>query len=370
MLEQGEVASYLLERKLVSAESIVAGDLQIVDVSRRNRNYKVISERGPSYLLKQGISAEGMATLAHEAAVYRLFDAASRTDRLHRYLPRCYGYDAEAHILVLQLLPSACDLREHHVRCGRFSNAIAGALGDALGALRQLKIVYEKRAGSEDRTPQQPPWALSIHRTGLSMFQRMSSASIEFLRMAQQCPDFCERLDRLRQGWREEALIHYDMKWDNCVVSQSDRRRRSKIKIVDWELANIGDPCWDPASVISDYLCFWLLSIPVAGETPPDHLIKLARYPLERLQPAIHTFWRAYVRRLGLGPETAFSELLRTIQYAAVRLIQTAVEQMQVSERLTGHAVYLLQLSLNILCRPHEAVVDLLGEPLRQSRIA
>jgi hypothetical protein len=71
MLTQRAAALYLLERGFVSAESIVESDLVIADASRRNRNFKVISERDTCYLLKQGITADGIETIAREAAVYQ-----------------------------------------------------------------------------------------------------------------------------------------------------------------------------------------------------------------------------------------------------------------------------------------------------------
>ncbi len=52
---------------------------------------------------------------------------------------------------------------------------------------------------------------------------------------------------------------------------------------------------------------------------------------------------------------------MRATRYAAARLIQTGFEQMQHSTHLTGNLVCLLQLSLNIMSRPQEAMVQLLG---------
>ena len=49
MLTQVEVVPYLLQHNLISTASIVESDLLVADASRRNRNFKVISERGPSY---------------------------------------------------------------------------------------------------------------------------------------------------------------------------------------------------------------------------------------------------------------------------------------------------------------------------------
>ncbi len=362
MLAQSEVAPYLLKHRLVSAESIVEGDLVVMDVSRRNRNYKVVSESGSSYLLKQGIGAEGRATLANEAAVYQLLQSDTSTYGLDCYLPRCYGYDPEEHILILELVRNGQDLREYHTSRGRFSTTVAGMLGNALGLLhRQMR---EQRKWSEDghRFSDQPPWVLSVHRADLSLFRHISNANIQVIKIIQRFPEFCEHLDTLRQGWLVETLIHRDLKWDNCIVlAKRGLQRKTGLMIVDWELANRGDPCWDVASVFNDYLSFWLFSIPLTGETPSERFIELTRYPLERMQPAIRSFWQSYVRQMGLSSTVANEWLQRAVRYGATRLVQTAFEQMQMSARLMGNAVCLLQLSLNILRRPQEALVNLLG---------
>jgi hypothetical protein len=362
VLSQSEVVPYLLKRRLVSAESIVEGDLAVMDVSRRNRNYKVFIERGPSYLLKQGVGQEGRATLANEAAVYQLLQSDKSTHGLDCYLPGYYGYDPEEHILILELVRNVKDLREYHLDRGRFSTTVAAILGGALGLLhRQTR---EQRKWSEDghRFSSQPPWVLSVHRTDLGLFLHASNANIQAIKIIQRFPEFGEHLDTLRQGWMVEALIHHDLKWDNCIVlAKSGSQRKTGLMIVDWELATRGDPRWDVGSVLSSYLSFWLLSIPLTGETPPERFIELARYPLEKMQPAIRSFWQSYVRQVGLSAPVASEWLPRAVQYGAARLVQTAFEQMQMSGRLMSNAVCLLQLSLNILRRPQEALVNLLG---------
>jgi hypothetical protein len=82
------------------------------------------------------------------------------------------------------------------------------------------------------------------------------------------------------------------------------------------------------------------------------------------MQPAIRSFWRAYVKRRGTGPGESRELLRRAVRYAAARLIQSALEQMQLRSRLTGNVVCVLQVSLNILQRPEEALTLLLGLPL------
>jgi hypothetical protein len=34
----------------------------------------------------------------------------------------------------------------------------------------------------------------------------------------QNAPGFTERLDSVRETWREEAVLHFDTKWDNYLV--------------------------------------------------------------------------------------------------------------------------------------------------------
>jgi thiamine kinase-like enzyme len=368
VLTQSEVVPYLLKRKLVRTVSIVESDLVVTDVSRRNHNYTVLSERSPSYLLKQGAGPEAKATLAHEAAVYQLLQEEPEYSLLSRYLPRYYGYDSQEGILILELLWNGQSLREYHHK-GRFSTTVARIVGDALGTLHRFARTMGRQLEGQFPFSSQLPWILSIHRPDLNIFQQTSGANIQLVQLIQQFPEIGQHLDELCQQWTTETLIHYDFKWDNCVMSmQTGPGRKRRLAIVDWEMADRGDPCWDVASMFNDYLNFWLLSIPITGETLSEEVLELARYPLERMQPAMSSFWQAYVRRMELRDETADVWLLRTMRYTGARMIQTAFEYMQTSVQLNSTARYMLQLSLNILQQPLEAVVDLLGFPLRPLR--
>jgi aminoglycoside phosphotransferase (APT) family kinase protein len=213
-----------------------------------------------------------------------------------------------------------------------------------------------------------PPSVLSIHRPEPRIFYDISSANVQLIKTVQRSAPLCQALDELRQGWRAQALIHCDIKWDNCIVfARPASKRMTRLKIVDWELARLGDTCWDVGSAFANYLSFWLFSIPITGEAPPDRFMELAWYPLESMQPAIRSFWQSYVRTMVLDAVNSDEWLLRAVKYGAARLVQTAYEQMQMSIHLTGNVVCLLQLSLNILQRPREAMVHLLGLPLGQA---
>ena len=361
MLSQSEVAQYLLQGEFITTASVVDEDLRIVEASRRNRNFKVIREHGPSYLLKQGLDANGRSTVAHESVLYKYMGTANGSEDFRPYLPGYHHYDADDGVLVLELLTGAQDIREYHTRRGAFSTTIAAALGQALSSLHRLDI-SSLTAAPDNSFVGRLPWALALHRPGIGVFQDTTSANMQLIRIIQNTPEFSRSLDELREGWRIDSLVHNDIKWDNCLVfPRTNSHRKVDLKLVDWEFARLGDSCWDAGSVFSNYLSFWLFSIPVSGEDPPDHFLDLARYPLERMQPAIRSYWQAYVRGMGFNSAKSEEHLLRAVKYAAARLVQTAYEHMQHSAHLTGNIICLLQLSLNIMQRPSEAIAHLLG---------
>jgi hypothetical protein len=368
MLTQSNAVTYLLQRDLVSPQAVVDGDLVMSNFTRRNANFKVAGERGPGYLLKQGIDEERRAMLGHEADVYELLLSRTRCKRLQSYMPQLHLYHDEECILVLELLRDAETLQDYHLRRGRFPTGLAASLGDALGSLHSTTRL---RDGGEDLEgfSHEAPWILSIHRPDVRFMRTISNANLKLVKIVQQFPEFREHLDTLRGEWKAETLIHGDLKWANCMVCRAGVGRRKTVKLIDWEHSTVGDPCWDVGSVFNDYLSFWLLSIPITGADPPDRFLQLARYPLDKMQPSIRAFWQAYIQRMGLDAVTASEWLLLSTRYAAARLVHTAYEQGQMGYQITGNAICFLQLSLNILQHPREAAATLLGIPVEQAGI-
>lgn len=367
ILTEQEAVHYLLKNNLIDPQIIVEEDISIVDSSRRNRVFKVICPQGPSYLLKQGINPDGITTVAHEANFYRFLQDEIESNKLHHYLPRFYQYDPQDNILVSELLLDAFNLREYHAHRGRFSITHARTMGKALGTLHSLPPFVQGRDGRSFGLSRTLPWALFLHRPDLGFLHKISSANIQLIKILQQFPEFDELFNKLCLDWRADAIIHSDIKLDNCIVfTQSPSGRKTRLKIIDWEMASVGDPCWDVGSVFSDYLSYWLLSIPMIGEKPSEHFVDLARYPLERMQPVIKAFWYSYVMQMKLDTSASCQWLLRAVKYGAARLVQTAFESMQTSMQLAGNIICFLQISLNIFKRPQEASSQLLGIPLRE----
>jgi Ser/Thr protein kinase RdoA (MazF antagonist) len=343
---QAEVVPYLLRRGLLTTEAVVDGGVVVREVSSRNRNFAVEVDGGPSYLLKQGRSAEGAATVAREAAVIE--ELIDRGEELTSRLPGFLGYDPEEGLLALELIADAEDLRTRQLRTEAFPAELGERLGAALGTLhREMRATYP---------PARPPWVLSIHRPGTDVFRDASAASLELVGIVQADEGLGECLDELREGWRVETLIHQDAKWENCLVDADDG-----LYLVDWELAVAGDPHWDLGTALGQYLGTWLFSIPATGDQPAERFPALARFPLEAMKPALRALCDGYARSADGRAELAEDDLRRAVAYAGARLLQGAHEACQFDRRLDSTAILHLQLGSNLLRRPDVAAEQLLG---------
>jgi hypothetical protein len=352
VLDHSAVVDYVLGQQLLRPATVVEGDVIVRELSSRNRNFAVHVTGGRSLFLKQGAGPLGVASVAYEAFVYQRL---AESEVLRKYTPELIKYDPDEGVLTLEYLSNGRDFRSHHLRIGRFPATIAARSGEAIAGVHRATTVQSFRIGP-------PPWILRIHRPDLNIFRDASAASLELIKIVQSAPGFSERLDELVIMWQPETLIHQDLRWDNLIVERkTGSRTRTSLRIIDWETACVGDPCWDVGSLFAQYLSWWLSSIPITGQDPPERFPELARYPLTSMQPAIRACWSAYERTAHLDSAKSMKWLMRAVSFAAARLLFTAFEATQMAPALDSRVVLHLQLALNILSRPTEAAVHLLG---------
>jgi len=231
---------------------------------------------------------------------------------------------------------------------------VVAAAGTALAELHRTTAREEVLALAPALAP---PWAASLHRPAIDWLRDLSGADLELIALIQRSSEFCELLDAEGGDWQRTCVVHGDYRWDNCLATIG-----RGVRLVDWEAAGGGDPAWDVGSAFTDFLGDWLGSIPLGG-SPATHLSTLARRPLTRMRPALQAFWSAYLLAVGLSRPDGNQLLLRATRYGGLRLLQSAFEHGQYAGELTPSTATLAQLALNVLRRPHEAAVHLLGIP-------
>jgi len=360
------VLDELIRRGLLPKSAIMDGDVVIVDSTSRHRNALVIRRGGPGYFVKEAIPTQPMSlqTLMREASTYAYVQQADGAlAPLAALMPRFHLFDPLQHLLVLELLPGAENLGAHARRTQQFSEALSAEFGRALATYHR-RAAGKVTAASHGRLfPGTIPWALTLSHQAESSIANLSAANAQMLSLIKRYPDFPKRLDALQASWRRDTLIHGDLKFENCVVSYPDGPDKpGHIKVVDWEIADVGDPRWDVGSMLQSWLSYWIFSMPADGTTTdPAQLAMRAQFPLESMQPAIRAFWRQYADTMEVRDEAARDLLDTCAAFGAARMVQTVFESMYQMPQLTPHAIFMLQVSLNVLTEPRGAVSELLG---------
>ncbi len=362
---KNSIVHYLIGRGLLSRQEVVEGGVTVLERTSRNRNFLILRRGKPGYFVKhiQPDQPASTLTLEREAACYNLMRQDAKFAALRPLAPGIVAYDRLRYVLVLELLPDAENLGAWQSRENRFPVDIAQRLGTALGTYhRNIGLSAANGSPQAAAFPRAVPWILQFHQTQAAGLAALGAANVQLHAVLNRYPDFGYRLDAIHSGWQSDTLIHGDIKFENCALFFPEGPESPyDLKLVDWETADFGDACWDAGSVFQAYLNCWLYSIPPTPGATAEQLEQLARTPLGSVQPAIRAFWRAYAETLQLDSYQAAQRLERCVLMAAGRMLQTVFEWMNRQPQLSANAMFQLQVSLNMLQRPGEAVPALLG---------
>jgi hypothetical protein len=372
MFNTDTVTPYLLDLGLLNTDAIIDGELTIVSAARRNRNLRVEGPAGVGYLIKQpdDPAQEGYMTLRCEGDFYAFCQQQTATADMTRLLPPLIHFDIEKGLLILELLRDALPLWQHYRAhdADYLPAGVSQAFGHALGLVH--KTFRSPALAGYAQLPwlrRNVPWIMLVHKPGPELLATMSAANYQTLRILQAQDDLSQQLDRLRTLWQPDTVIHNDIKGDNVLVlppAPGQDPATVEIRLVDWELVQVGDPAWDLAGALQDFILFWVASLPLAAGVSTEQAIAQARYPWSAVQAAVRALWQGYRRAAELAGNDAGALLVRAVKFSAARLIQSAYEMTQGAAQLTAQAVLLLQICANLLNEPELAQVHFYGIPL------
>ena len=349
------VLPYLVDRGLLAVDELV--DRGITVAQHPDRSVLVVRREGASgFVVKQPspLLSRELMRLDREATIYEL--ARSHTDApgFRQLLPELVAYDTGVHALVVERLTDAETLDSFHAHGRPAMDDVAGRVGTAMARFHATFAPVDGWPPSA-LFPHLPPWVLSMHDGKFD--DELGAAPQAVVDVVRNERAFHAPLERLREEWRHDCLIHGDMRWSNVLVSMPDRPGR--VWVVDWEMADVGDPAWDVGAVIQSYLAHRLTSRHGRGSAADAD----AAGWWESARESIRVLWLSYVagRELDDGPARELRD--RVVGAVAARLVQSAFEMMLPAERLAPVALTLLQVSQNILADPDAAAADLLGLP-------
>jgi len=364
------IVRYLTQRGLLDRKAVVDGGLTVSLSRSRNRSVRIKQRSGPGYFIKQPLDSEPMSaeTVQREAEIYRGAFSDDRLLALRSLLPGFHGFDEAQRMLVIDLVDNVENLADHHRRQPGCPTELAHRLGAAIASYHQIR--FEAGKSQASLFPQMSPWIFDLPGEADVSRLRRSAASSAITDLVLQLPGLAGHLAALKAEWVRDTLIHMDMKWENCLLAPRGAPLvDQRLLVIDWELADIGDPAWDVAGILQAYLYFWVDSMAAApaamaagdrGVTP-DELAASATRPIGEIQGAIAAFWHGYAGARAAYTAVPGELLHRCVRMMAARMLVTAYEISVHAATVDPRALLLLQTAVNVFEQPARARRDLLG---------
>jgi aminoglycoside phosphotransferase (APT) family kinase protein len=337
---------YLLDKGYLTPAALVSGDYQASQMVTRNAIFQITCRHSKSLFIKQTSNFDPASSyvLQKDATCLWLIKNHPEFARLSAYVPAYFGFDPENQILVTEFLADASDL-EHYARQheGQVSEAMQEELAAVLASYHFPLSPALLAHRSVQFFPRQLPWVLSIMDNAPATQQLMShpSAPAVLAALAGK-PDFKAALAAIAREWTPTSLIHGDIKWLNLLTQTIEGR--DNIRIIDWEFADIGDPLWDVAGVLHDFITSAIFYNPVLASNA-NLVTGIGLDELQDIWPLLERFWVRYQAQRTLSPQ----DLAKTLRYTAARLVQSAIERNMLLSTLQPNSIKLLQASYAML---------------------
>ncbi|MEP5762590.1 MAG: aminoglycoside phosphotransferase family protein [Litoreibacter sp.] len=362
-LTASNLIHFLLDRDLLSAADVVGRPVAIVESGRRCRNFKVHQGERDGLFVKQirTTAPDAIETLTREAKFYEMVTEAEDLTALKKLIPAFSDFDTSRHALTVGLVPEAENVNEVHFRLQRFPPEIGELLGRGLGTYHK-EAAISAQGFSSGLFPGQLPWILHLDPQTLAPLNTFGpNVGPPLIEMLCQRPYLLAHLETLGAGYQFDTLIHGDMKWDNMVVHPVTKGGAHDLKVIDWELADIGDAAWDIASVFASYILYVLLSQPQMGAVRDPKAPTRQDLLLVNAKPSMARFWESYVEMRGFDRNGGRIGLIRTMTYLAARLVVSVFEGLINNTMQMQQAVMLMDMAEQVARMPQKAAFDIIG---------
>jgi hypothetical protein len=359
------VHNFLLDEKLITVDSFLGGDFEVTSINRRNRNLQITTLSEGSYLIKQvmDLNSENSGTLANEIDFYTFLNNSS--SEIKPFCPEVKYADKERRILILEFYTNAIQLWKYY-RQGTADNLPLNTIASIGKILSKLHSDFsDKKTFNDPRLGflhKDLPFIFKAFKPEPRILSYTRRGAILFLENIQSDGGMMETLESVARSWEINAVIHGDIKLDNFLViedSVTGTDVEKTLKLIDWEMVQMGDLAWDVAGVFQDFIFWWAISMPDLES--PEEMVRNAAFPITKLKPGIIKFWESYCESSGISGKTETELLQKVVRFAGLRVLQTAYEISSKFDDIPPIGSILLGIGKSILRKPEEAAKQLFG---------
>jgi hypothetical protein len=373
LLNADNVLDYLVQQALDDGDD--RSSVQIKLLPAKNFNLLLTFLSGRQVLVKQerrNKDGKTAGEFQREWRAHEIFRQVPALALLRDNTSQVRYFDAEHSILVFEFLTDYGDLAQAYEKHRDYSQEIAVAIGQALGELHrstwQNEVVQGTIAASQENgelLPSQVEYLTrSLQRVGPEIFGSVPADGIKFFALYQRFDSLGQAVAELGESMRRDCLTHNDLKLNNILLHQNweDQPEAERIRLIDWERSDWGDPAFDLGTMVGSYVQLWLSSMMISQALKIEESLRLATTPLELLQPSMAALMMAYCE--------TFPEILvarpdfpqRVVQFAGLSLIQQIQGMIQYQKSFGNMGIGMLQVAKSLLCRPDASMTTLFGK--------
>lgn len=359
-LSENRVISYLIQNRLVSPSDSENIGVKFLEQAGANLAF-LISIAGESlWIIRQPrinftTRVFSQNSLSQEAAFYKWVKSAEIEQALKAAIPELVLFDSQNRIIITRYFNNYENLAEYHQRLGRYPVKLAQNLAAIISDLHKDSYLYPEKFTSI----KEQMGVCSLDALGI----RVSPEQVAFfplegsklISLIQNNAEMYAAIQGVENSWQACCLIHRDLKLTNILKHRTTKAANAHLVVIDWELCKWGDPAWDVASIMGDYLRCWLASIVPQAGLPIDDWFSHAKLPLSKVLPSIKSFWYTYITNTKCFADLRPNYREIVMQFTGLYLLNVALTSLIWQGHLSSKSLCLLQVSNNLLVEPDHA---------------
>lgn len=250
MIPLGELLDELVSAGVITPAEAVLGDVRLVPVGRSHPVFRMeINGTARAAVKLFGPSrGETDGDCARERAVLAL---AGLVPELAVLMPAPIAHTGPESLIIAGWANGTPAWEGDSLTGGRASTAAADLIDlvpqvmPRLAAMHRATARHARGQGLDSALLGPIPWGLRLFDGDAPAELWRHSIVAPVLSAAAQRPVLVQGLRRARGAWRALSLVHGDLKHDNLLLLPG-----GDVRIVDWEMARLGDPAWDLAGLM------------------------------------------------------------------------------------------------------------------------
>jgi tRNA A-37 threonylcarbamoyl transferase component Bud32 len=240
---------------LLPPEAFYENDLLVVETESlpgdagitRNQIFVVESKAlDQPYFIKQPkyFTQDRLESIVTEARMYLIF---SKTENLKSIVPKLIVFDKLNYLLITSFIKDISPLN--------INNELIKEEATAEKIGRLIKLFHSNLPKAIiDSDPNycryfllRKPFPLNL--TPNEVYRLRFSKIPGQAEFAEELYNYYPYFIQASKSWQRSVLIHGDIKFDNFIIDSSQN-----IRLIDWEMADLGDPLWDLAGIWAAYI--------------------------------------------------------------------------------------------------------------------